>query len=446
MYRNGIILVNKNVNTKSFSIISELRKILGVKKIGHTGTIDKDQSGLLVCLINDATKQVDYLQNFKKEYIIELILGIETDTEDIYGNIINKNTKVDIDLDRLKEVLKNFTKEYLQTPPMYSAKKVNGKRLLQFAHENVEIERKQTKVNIYSIDILNYDQIHKELSDYNAKYFVPTDISVIENAHNIKLQKFYLKVSCSKGTYMRTLCKDIGKELSVYATMGSLVRIKNANFSLSEADDIDTIAHKFNDKDYSFIKPCYYMPTIQIVSFGKFETIHLGHQKIFKKMNELAKENSLSTTVLLIEEDNNKEKVFSKEQRYTFIKNCGIDNIKTLTLYDDIKKWTGEYFVNEILINQLNAEVIVVGEDCSFGYMGSSKINDLKALCEKHNVKVIDIEKIKISDIYDRISNNQYLLAHKDEYISSTFINTCFKDKNYNAIELLTNRAFRNRD
>ena len=104
MDRSGIILVNKNLNTKSFDVIRDLRKILGIKKIGHTGTIDKDQSGLMVCLINDATKQVDILQNFEKEYIIEIIFGIDTDTEDIFGNIVNKNENVNIDVDNLKQV------------------------------------------------------------------------------------------------------------------------------------------------------------------------------------------------------------------------------------------------------------------------------------------------------------------------------------------------------
>ena len=443
MDRSGIILVNKNLNTKSFDVIRDLRKILGIKKIGHTGTIDKDQSGLMVCLINDATKQVDILQNFEKEYIIEIIFGIDTDTEDIFGNIVNKNENVNIDVDNLKQVCDSFIKEYMQIPPMYSAKKVNGQRLLHFAHNDQEIERKANKVNIYNIDILTSEELQNEISRYNAKYFTKTDISKIQQDNNIKLQKYYLKVSCSKGTYMRTLCKDIGKKLGVYATMGALVRTKNANFCLCEALDIDSIKTKCDNKDFSFIKPSYYMKEKQIVSFGKYETIHLGHQKILKKVAELAENKGLKSTVLIIDDIVDKERVFSKEQRYTYIKNCGIDNIKILKLYDDIKNWSGEYFVNEILLKQLKADTIIVGEDCSFGVNGNSKINDLKSIADKKSVSVMGIEKMKINELGDIINNNQFLLEHKNDDISSTLIKKCFENNNFDAIEKLTNRLFK---
>lgn len=443
MDRSGIILVNKNTNTKSFDVIKDLRKIFGIKKIGHTGTIDKDQSGLMVCLVNDATKQVDFLQTFEKEYIIEIIFGIDTDTEDIFGNIINKNDNVYIDVKELKIVCDSFKKEYLQTPPMYSAKKVNGQRLLHFAHNDQEIERKANKVNIYSIDILTDNDLQNEITRYNAKYFSTSDLTKIEKNYNIKLQKFYLKVSCSKGTYMRALCKDIGKELGFYATMGALVRTKNANFSLDEAFDIDDIKSKYEHNDFSLIKPSYYMKDKQVVSFGKYETIHLGHQKILKKLAEVAKDNGLQSTVLIIDDTIEKDRIFSKEQRYTYIKNCGIDNIKILSLYDDIKQWSGEYFVNEILLKQLKASTIIVGDDCSFGYNGNCKINDLKSICEKHNVEVIGVNKIKISELGDMINSNLFLLEHKNEEISSTLITKCYNDKNYDAIEKLTNRMFK---
>ena len=443
MYRSGIILINKNINTKSFDVIKDLRKILGIKKIGHTGTIDKDQSGLMVCLINDATKYVDVMQRFDKEYIIEIIFGIDTDTEDIYGKIINKNVKVDIDLDRLQKVCESFLGEYLQIPPMYSAKKIKGKRLLQFAHNDEEIERKPNKVNIYSIDILTDNQLQIELNNYNAKFFVKTDVSNIEKENNISLKKHYLKVKCSKGTYMRTLCKDIGKKLGLYATMGSLVRTMNSNFGLNEADDLDSIEYKFKNNDYSFIKPCYYMEDKQIVSFGKFETIHLGHQKILDKLTDLAKEKKLESTVLIINDESNKETIYTKDQRCNYIKNHGIDNIKTLNLYDDIKNWSGEYFVNEILLKQLKADTIIVGEDCSFGKGGSCKINDLIKICNKYNVKVLEIKKMKISELGETINNNSFLKEHKDEAISSTIIKKSFNDKNYDAIDLMTNRVYK---
>ena len=443
MYRSGIILVNKNTNTKSFDIIKDLRKILGIKKIGHTGTIDKDQSGLMVCLINDATKKVDLLQSYDKEYIIEIIFGIDTDTEDIFGQILNKNDIVNVDLDKLKKVCESFTREYLQTPPMYSAKKIQGKRLLEFAHNEVEIERKPNKVNIYSIDILDDNELQIEITKYNAKFFVATDIHKLNIENNLSLKKYYLKVRCSKGTYMRTLCKDIGQKLRLYATMGALVRTKNANFSLNDALDIDSIKDRVDNNNYSFIKPCYYMEEKQVVSFGKYETIHLGHQKILKKVSEIAKEKGLKSTVLIIDDMNDKERLFTFDQRYTYIKNCGIDNIIVLRLYNDIKSWSGEYFVNEILLKQLKADTIIVGDDCSFGHKGSCKLDDLKNLCEKQGVEVININKMKVKELGENINHNQFLLNHLDDDISSTLLIKCYNDKNYDAIELLVNRMFK---
>lgn len=445
MDRSGIILVNKNTIQKSFDVIKDLRKILGIKKIGHTGTIDKDQSGLMVCLINNATKEVELLQSFLKEYIIEIIFGIDTDTEDIFGNIINKNIDVTIDDKKLNSVLNSFIKEYYQIPPMYSAKKINGQRLLEFAHKDIVLDRKPNKVNIYSIELINDDDIDFIINQNKAIYFQKTNIDKLNKENNYKLKKYYLQVSCSKGTYMRTLCKDIAKELGLYATMGSLVRIKNSNFDLADSNTIDEIKQKVDIKDYSFIKPCYYMKEKQIVSFGKFETIHLGHKKIFAKMKEEADKKNLESTVLIIDDDanNQKQKIFSFEQRYSFIKNIGIDNIKVLTLYDDIKKWSGEYFVDEILINQLKADTLIVGEDCSFGYKSNCKINELKIMCKKHNVEVMEVNKIKVIEIGEKINNSRVLLEHKNDDISSTLLNECYNEQDYDAIELLTNRIYK---
>lgn len=445
MNRSGIILINKNTNQKSFDIIRDLRKILNIKKIGHTGTIDKDQSGLMVCLLNDATKYVDILQKYEKEYIIELIFGIETDTEDIYGKIVDSCDNINISINELNKTLNNFIGEYNQIPPMYSQKKINGNKLLSLAHKNINIDRKPNKVNIYNIEIIDEINIDNELNNNNAIYFIKNDIKDFENKYQIKLKKYYLKVSCSKGCYMRTLCKDIGTMLNTYATMGSLVRVKNSNFNLKDALTIEDIETKVKNNDYSFIKPCYYTDKKQIVTFGKFETIHIGHQKILKEVVNIAKTNSLESTVLIIDDNTNKNKIYSKEQIYTYIKNIGIDNIKYFKLYDDIKKWDGEYFVKEILIKQLNSTTIVVGEDCSFGYKGLYKIDDLINICKKYNVKVIKIEKLKINYLDNKIINNNFLNENKNEYISSTIINKCYELKNIDAIEILTNRVYRER-
>jgi len=220
---NGLINVFKEAGYTSNDVVARLRGILKEKKIGHTGTLDPDAVGVLVCLIGNGTKLSNMLTDHDKEYIACAHIGILTNTGDISGEIINKsNTRVS--LDALKNAVKNFTGEYDQIPPMYSAIKVNGKKLYELAREGIEIERKARRVNIKAIRLLSYEG----------------------NEDDIKA--FTIEVSCSKGTYIRTLCEDIGSFLGTYATMASLVRTRVGNFTIDTAKKLDEI-EKVRDDD-----------------------------------------------------------------------------------------------------------------------------------------------------------------------------------------------------
>ena len=217
---NGIINVYKEVGFTSRDAVSKLTGILRQRKIGHTGTLDPAAEGVLPMCIGKATKLCELLTDHKKQYIAVIKFGIATDTEDVTGEIIEETSfsndwyEEKLTEDNLSKVISGFIGRQLQTPPMYSAKRVGGKRLYELAREGKVIERKPCEITIYSIEIKNIDVSRREAT---------------------------IVVDCSKGTYIRTLCKDIGNELGCKAAMKSLVRTKTGNFLLENSYKLDEI-------------------------------------------------------------------------------------------------------------------------------------------------------------------------------------------------------------
>lgn len=209
---NGIILINKDAGLTSRDAVNLVSKKLGIKKVGHAGTLDPLATGLMVIGINKGTKIMELLTMDTKEYIATVKMGIETDTLDITGNIKNENNNFKIEKKELEETLKSFKKEYLQTVPYFSAVKIKGKRLYEYAREKEEIELPKRMVKIYDIELLNYDN------------------------HN---QEFTFKTLVSKGTYIRSLIKDIGDSLNISCTMKNLIRTKSGKFKLEDSNKID---------------------------------------------------------------------------------------------------------------------------------------------------------------------------------------------------------------
>lgn len=208
----GILPLFKPAGMTSHDCVFKLRKLLKTKKVGHTGTLDPDVTGVLPICVGKATKIAEYITDAGKAYEGEVTLGYTTTTEDASGEKIEEKT-VDRTITRLEieEVLQSLTGEIEQTPPMYSAVKVNGKKLYEYARQGIEVERPTRKVNIYSIEILD-----------DRDVFAGETVS------------FKFRVSCSKGTYIRTLAVDIGAKLGYPAHMSSLVRIQSAAFTLDD--------------------------------------------------------------------------------------------------------------------------------------------------------------------------------------------------------------------
>lgn len=213
---NGILIVNKPQNYTSRDIVNIISKKLNTKKVGHTGTLDPIAEGVLVVPIGRALKISELLTSEKKEYIAKVILGYETDMLDITGKKIKRNIP-NVDKDKLIEVLNSFIGKYNQEVPMYSAVKVNGRKLYEYARSNIQITPPSKIVEIYSISLLE-GPIYKD--------------NTVE---------FTIKCEVSKGTYIRSLIRDIAYKLSTYGTMKELIRTKQGSFLLEDAFTLEDI-------------------------------------------------------------------------------------------------------------------------------------------------------------------------------------------------------------
>lgn len=210
---NGLLLVNKPSGITSFKVVSIIRKTLKVKKVGHCGTLDPLAVGLMIVLVGkSATKQQDKFMKQDKVYYAKIKLGIKTDTGDLEGQIISQSDFSNITLEQIKSVCNSFIGETEQEPPMYSALKVNGKKLYELARKGITVERKKRKITIYNIDILSF------------------------NGNEIEI-----RVKCSSGTYIRVLAQDIGTKLKTDATLSFLRREQIGPFSLDNAVSLENL-------------------------------------------------------------------------------------------------------------------------------------------------------------------------------------------------------------
>ena len=277
---DGIIPVHKPSGMTSHDVVAKLRRILGTKKVGHTGTLDPDVSGVLPICINKATRISDYIMLMPKIYQAQMKLGFSTTTQDASGEIVDEREVGKVNKEEVEKIFQQFVGDIKQIPPMFSAVKVKGKKLHELAREGKEIERKPRQVTIYHIEITDMD--------LKAKY--PT---------------VNFNVKCSKGTYVRTLCVDIGAELGYPSHMSNLTRVKSGPFTLeqsipldkiveyAEADKIEEIVVSMSNSlpDYKEVilsdedieKKVFNGQTIQVKHFLE----HSGIMKIVNEKNQL---------------------------------------------------------------------------------------------------------------------------------------------------------------
>lgn len=216
---NGVINIYKEKGFTSHDVVAKMRGILQQKKMGHTGTLDPDAVGVLPVCLGNATRLADMLTDRDKEYEAVMRLGVATDTQDMSGTVLEEKP-VQVSAAEAEAAILSFVGGYEQVPPMYSALKVNGKRLYELAREGREVERKARSVSLYNIEILS-----------------------------MQLPEVSIRVSCSKGTYIRTLCHDIGEKLGCGAAMSSLKRTKSGCFTLDTAITLSALEQLRDEKN-----------------------------------------------------------------------------------------------------------------------------------------------------------------------------------------------------
>ena len=250
---NGILNVYKNRGMSSFDVVRKIKFLAHEKKVGHTGTLDPEATGVLPICLGKATKIIDYIMNSNKVYNVKFLLGIKTTTYDLEGEVVEENETEHLIEEEVLNVVLSFIGEYDQVPPMYSALKKNGVRLYDLARQGIEIEREARKINIFNISDLKID-----------------------------LPYVYMKVACSKGTYIRSLCYDIGEKLKVGATMAELNRCETSIFKQENSVNIEELTEQ-NIQSYiiSIEEALSFYPKITVNS--SFTKLLVNGVKVFDK-------------------------------------------------------------------------------------------------------------------------------------------------------------------
>ena len=258
--KDGILNINKPQEMTSFDVVAILRKKLGVKRIGHLGTLDPMAEGVLPVAIGKATRVMDYLNADTKEYIAEVVFGIGTDTDDVWGKVIGASAsdraidEITITRDELDVAVKNQIGVIDQIPPKYAAIKVEGRKLYEYARAGQDVEVKSRKVYIPKIEIVDFGR--REFDNLGGEFFYAV-----------------LAVTCSKGTYIRSIARDLGKELGTQAVMSALIRTRSGAFGLGSAVSIDTIRDmEAEEIEGLMVSPSDALSVFPIAVLGEWES------------------------------------------------------------------------------------------------------------------------------------------------------------------------------
>ena len=256
--KNGVVIINKESGLTSQAVVNRVKRIFGADKAGHTGTLDPMATGVLPVLVGRAVKASEFMLTSDKHYVATLLLGITTDTEDVTGEILSECDKIPEEREVLSAV-ESFVGEYMQTPPMYSALKIGGKKLCDLARQGKTVDREARAVKIYSIA-----------------------------ASRIGEREYSLDVHCSKGTYIRTLCADIGAKLGVGGVMKTLERATASGFTLDDAHTLSELEEMSPRQRENVIFPVEYifrnLPEVTLPDFFA-RLAHSGLEIYLKKIN-----------------------------------------------------------------------------------------------------------------------------------------------------------------
>ena len=268
---NGLLVINKEKGYTSRDVVNIIGKFFGTKKVGHTGTLDPLATGVLVLCLNRYTKLNEILTSDEKEYIAEVTLGIMTDTLDIDGNILEKK-ECYVDKNDLEKVLKKFKKSYDQEVPIYSALKVNGKKLYEYARNNEKVVLPKKNVTIKKIELLSFEK-----------------------------NKFTFKCLVSKGTYIRSLIRDVLNDLNVIGTMSNLIRIKQGVFDIKDAYSLEDV----KNGNYELLK------ISDVLDISKIKVDNILK---FKILNGVRLKGNYPNRILFLDEDGRELAIYKKDK------------------------------------------------------------------------------------------------------------------------------------
>ncbi|MBX9135957.1 MULTISPECIES: tRNA pseudouridine(55) synthase TruB [unclassified Clostridium] len=270
---NGILNIFKPKGMSSFDVVRVVKKVAKTGKVGHTGTLDPEATGVLPVCIGRATKIIDYIMDSEKVYEVTFKLGIRTTTYDLEGEVLEEKDTSHLSDDNILAVIKEFIGEYSQVPPMYSALKQNGVRLYELARKGIEVEREGRLINIYNIE-------------------------------DIKINNPYvsMKVTCSKGTYIRSLCYDIGEKLGVFATMTELNRSKTSVFEQSKSININDLTEE-NIEHYIVTMEDALSKYEAIIVHGKYVKLLINGVRVAD--NRFTKDKIINNRLYRVYDENN---------------------------------------------------------------------------------------------------------------------------------------------
>lgn len=269
---NGILNIFKPMGMSSFDVVRVVKKVAKTGKVGHTGTLDPEATGVLPICIGRATKIIDYIMDSEKVYEVTFKLGIRTTTYDLEGEVLEERDTSNLSDNDILNVIKEFIGEYSQVPPMYSALKQNGVRLYELARKGIEVEREGRLINIYNIEDINIDNPYVSM-----------------------------KVTCSKGTYIRSLCYDIGEKLGVFATMTKLNRSKTSVFSQENSININDLTEE-NIENYVITMEEALNKYESITVYGKYTKLLINGVRVAD--NRFTKEKVINNVLYRVYDEN----------------------------------------------------------------------------------------------------------------------------------------------
>lgn len=400
MNYTGFLNVYKEKGMTSMSVCARIRRILHVDKTGHAGTLDPMAEGVLPVALGRACKSVSEVGDGTKTYEAGLLLGVRTDTEDITGKVLSEYDGKLPEEEEVREAILSFCGSYDQLTPMYSARQVDGRRLYDIARSGETVERPVKRIEILELTI-----------------------------DEIRVPHVKFTVKCSKGTYVRTLCADIGEKLGCGACMESLRRTAVGDFTVEDALGFADIEKLYEE---NAVDTALRVVAPTAVSIGKFDGTHIGHRALLRELRKAAEKHHLRSLCLIIEPEG-KKTLQEKEERRETLLSLGMDYVIELPLTEELMHRSAEDFLEEILIRKLNMKYLVGGKDISFGYQKRGNEEFLRKHAAEYGFHFKLIDKVELK-------SSEALLS--DREVSSTRLSRELAEGNMETVSALMGRPY----